>query len=315
MANQILYQVPYEVTVKAADLKSGKPVSNNFYMKSGTAVGAPPAYGAAVPGASLTVFLTNFRTSYATLRALLSVNYKVLEYQARSMIGKKTTAPSNPIASLVSSLTAIVGTSVPHGLSTGAIVTVHSVTAPAAVNGNWVITVMSPTSFSLDGSAPFATWSGDGFWQVAGGKQEILYGDIDSLPAADLGGVSGEAIALFASASVRRRNTGVGRNFRSRLSFSPIGESAVQDGKFTSAAATAWDTALNTYLFTSIENGATDPGMRIMYDLAVSKTLALGLPTPFTQSTSWTRFTTTFSLQPNNGSIVRRKPRLTAPVS
>jgi hypothetical protein len=275
-----------------------------------------PAYGALVAGGgSLITFLNSFITAFAGIRALLNAKYSTIDYTARSIVAKKFSSPSKPIAALVSSLSTIVVTGTPHGLTTGQTVNIYGITAPVAANGLWVITVVSPTQFSLNGSGVFAIWTGDGFWQVASGKQELQYGDTATVADVAVGGVGGDALPLYVSASVRRLNAGVGRNFRSRLSFSPMSEADSVDGGWVAGTKTAWATALSAFLTFFIDNGSTDVGQSIMSDFVVSPTQALALVSPFTQADSWTKVITSLSLQRNSGSLVRRKPRLTTVIT
>jgi len=316
MASTVRFGVPYKVTVRANDLGSGKPITNALYYRVVQSQAAPPAYGALVAGGgSLLTFLADFRTAWGGIRALLNANYSTVDYTVAAIVGKRYASPSAAIANLVSSLTAIVHTGVPHGRTTGQLVNIYGVTTPAAVNGTWSITVLSTTSFSLDGSAPFATWSGNGYWQRATGTQELLYEDTNSIVFTDVGGVAGDALPLFVSASIRRIGSKTGRNFRSRLSLSPMSESDSLDGGWIAGTRTAWAAALTAFLNAVTSSGSTDPLQDIMDDAIVSPTLAIGLATPFTGADSWTDLVTSYALQRNSGSIVRRKPRLTVAIN
>ncbi len=317
MATAIRYYVPYRVTVRANDLASSKAISNSWFFVNGLQLVAPPPYGGIIAGSGSTVtFLASFIAAYAGIRALLNANYSTVEYEVSALIGKRYSTPLGPITGLTFGLTQIfISTGTPHGLVTGEFVSIVGVTTPAFVNGVWGITVTGPSTFSLPIASSSSTWSGDGYWQLASGTQEFLLADTTITPSVAVGGVSGQALPLFAAASVRRLNTGTGRNFRSRVSLSPMSESDSLDGGWVAGTKTAWATALATFFNATIVNGGTDSGSQLMGHAAVSLKKALGLPTPFTQSDTWSSYLTGFTLQPNAGSITRRKPRLTGVIT
>jgi len=316
MAN-VQYRVPYQIAVRAHDLGSGKSIVNLFYARCNVQTGTPPAYGAAIAGGGSTATtLANFVTLFAGLRALLNENYETIAYVMRPVLGKKYSTVSRGIAGLTSSLLIRVSTGTPHGLLTGDIVFIYGVTTPAGANGQWVVTVISPTSFDLVGSTPGAVWSGDGYWQLASGINDLLFGDSTEVTSADPGGTSGDALPLIATASVRRINAGVGRHFRSRFSLSPWSESDQVNGRFTTAQLAVIQAALATFAAAaSWQNGGTDASSKFMEHIAFSQQIALGLASPFTSADAFTRTVNSMSAQPNLGSLVRRKPRLTAPIT
>jgi hypothetical protein len=55
-----------------------------------------------------------------------------------------------------------VATTIPHGLDTGESVAIKGVAGNTGANGWWTITVRTPTTFSLDGSAGNASYAGGG---------------------------------------------------------------------------------------------------------------------------------------------------------
>jgi len=61
----------------------------------------------------------------------------------------------------------VITSAAPHGLLTGNIATIDGVLGNIAANGTWTITKLSGTTFSLDGSAGNAAYTGGG--QIAGG--------------------------------------------------------------------------------------------------------------------------------------------------
>lgn len=65
-----------------------------------------------------------------------------------------------------------------HGLTTGDSVFIQGVAGNAAANGQWVITVLSTTTFSLQGSEGDGTYIGGGTW--ARGAARIVYSNIEA---------------------------------------------------------------------------------------------------------------------------------------
>jgi len=57
----------------------------------------------------------------------------------------------------------VITTSGAHGLSTGDKVAIKSVLGNTAANGNWTITVLSSTTFSLDTSSGSGAWTSGGY--------------------------------------------------------------------------------------------------------------------------------------------------------
>jgi hypothetical protein len=310
----IRYKVPYEVSVQARDLGSGKPVTNILFYRTQIQGVAPPAYGGAIAGSGDTAtLLANIRTNWVgSIIPRLNANYKVQQYVMRAILGKRFSTPAVPIAALVPGAPTTVTTSVAHGLVSGQQINVFGVTTPAGVNGIWTITVTSPTTLSLNGSVIVGVWSGDGQLQLVAGAVEFLYADKSTLtPVADVGLVVGDALPLFATASIRRFNAGIGRNFRSRFSLSPMSEVDALDGGFTGAQKALMVIALAAMNVT-IANGGTDPGSSFSIQCVVSKKVAFGQPTPFPDNQPWSFAVSSFAQQPNCGSLVRRKPKLTS---
>jgi hypothetical protein len=305
--------VPYEISVQATDLGSGKPVTNLFYMRSGADLGGVSPYDFPVLGPSSTAtMLAAFKVLWeATVMTVLNANYKMKQYVMRAILGKRYGTPLIPISGMVTGTPVSISTAAPHGLSTGSQVSIQGVFTPAAVDANWTITVTTPTSFTLNGSAILGAWSGDGTVQLVSGKLEWLYADKETLVSAVVGSVAGDALPLFATASVRRLNSGIGRRFRSRFSLSPMSESDSVDGGFTVGRIAAINAAGVAFLV-PILNGGTDADSKLMHHLACSKTTAFGLATPFTQSNTWTARVSAMTVQQNCGSLTRRKPRLTS---
>jgi hypothetical protein len=92
----------------------------------------------------------------------------------------------------------IVITSSAHGLSTGARVTITGVAGNTAANGTFVITKITSSTFSLDGSTGNGQWTSGGTWNVTG-----LYQYTISLAGTDgfEAGESYQALFVYAVAA------------------------------------------------------------------------------------------------------------------
>lgn len=312
----IRYRVPYEIALKAMDSASGKPIANIAYVRTGIQSGAPPAYGAAIAGGGSTATLLSNVLSgwWSQVKLQLNENYVQTSLVMRAIVGKRFSTPLFPIVALVTGAPVLVQTGSNHGFSTGNTVQITGVTVPGTVNGNWTITVTTPTTFTLNGSNIAGIWSGDGMVQRVQGVLQILYADTETLVNATPGFNPGEAAPLFATASCRRLNGGVGRHFRSRMSISPFGEASVNAGQLTAGFKAGLETALELDL-PGFLNGGTVTASDRSFPVVFARELALGLPSPFTQSDTWCTDVTGYTVQPNCGSLVRRKPKLTAGIN
>lgn len=315
----VKYLVPYEIAVKASDIKSGKPITNLLYVKTLLQSTGPPAYGGDIAGSGSTAtLLAAVRVKWVTYFVpQISANYLTSEYVMRSIVGKAVKTPKLAVTSLIPGTPVTVSLTSPHGLATGQKVRLSGITAPAALNADWNVVVLDIYSFTLAGSSSATAWSGDGYGQALIGASGFEYGEAEVLTAADSGGISGDACPLFDTFSVRRLLTFSGKNFRSRLSLSPVAESSQVNGGLTSSIKTAWAAAIATLVAAPYAlNGGTDiPGSGQSYFIGVSKQLALNQSSPFTQSNSWTSSVNNYQVRPNTGSLLRRKPKLTASIS
>ena len=315
----IKYLVPYEVAIKAGDSKSGKPITNILYVKTGTQLVAPPAYGAPIAGnGSTATLLASVRTVWTgNVTPLLSANYVTSEYIMRSIVGKTYKTPARAIGSLVPGTPVTVVTATKHQMVTGNTVRLSGITTPAPLNADWNVVVIDDYTFSLAGSSSATAWSGDGFAQALIGDAGFLYGDAEILTAADVGGIAGDACPLINSFSLRRIGQSATRNFRSRLSLGPVPEASQVNGKLTAGAVTAWAAAATALAgLTGIVNGGSEvPGSGDSHLGQVSKQLAMSQTAPFTNSNTWFTFTQNYQVRPNCGSMLRRKPKLTASIA
>jgi hypothetical protein len=272
-----------------------------------------------VPGASdIQTFLESFRTAFeAAILAVMSVNYETLKYVAESLIGTETPGAKNIFLSVnVRADKTQITTVANHGLQSGNVITISDVVAPPGVNGDWVVTVTGANSFDIPyANAALPAWDATGFYSRKISQPVWSIGDRgELLPIDHLGLITGDAMTLFDTVSARRLNPGVGRSFRSRLSFSPLGESQNVDGKLTSGGLTAWTSALNDMGTTNLANGGDVDFSSNMAPMAVSLKQATILGPVPTQSATWCKRLTNIVPQPNLGSLTRRKPRLTAAI-
>lgn len=315
----VKYLVPYEIAIHANDTKSGKPITNILYVKTGSALGAPPAYGAAIPGASDTSqLLSNVRQAWVDyFLPSVSEHYLTTDYVMRSIVGKRYRSPVLPITSVIPGAPVSVGLGTAHGLTTGDMVRISGVTAPTALNTDWGVVVTGPYTFQLAGSSVATPWSGDGNAQPLVGASGWEYGDLEVLTIADPGLEVGEACPLINTFSVRRISQAAGRHFRSRLSVGPVAESAQLNGKLTAGANTQWATNLAALVATpAIVNGGSEvPGSGQSFFGMVSLSLGLQQTSPFTSSSAFFSFTVNYQVRPNCGSMLRRKPKLTAGIA
>lgn len=308
----IRYLVPYQVDIDAYDLTSLEQCGNTFYLRSGVQLVSPPAFGAPIAGSSTTTaLLAAFQVVWETFATeVLSVKYKLRSYTMRGIVGKQYATPSRAILSLsigTSEITIV--SSGPHGLVNGESVRIFGVTSPFSVNGNFVATVVNGTTFTIALSISPVVWTGDGFFQRAGGALTFTYVDKETLISTAVGGISGDTLPIFSTISVQRLNAGVGRNWRSRFELSPIGESFNDFGKLTTAAIASVATSLTDFNV-GVSNGGSDTGSQNSYQVAISRQLAMAQLTPFTESASWCRICDIMTAHTNLGSLTARKPRL-----
>jgi len=314
----IRYLVPYEVRAIATDTATGKTISNYFYLRSGVQTAGAPAYGGAIVGPSSTAsLLANFVSRFeAQIVNLLPDKYVLSQYEMRAIIGWKWGTPLGAISALAPGNPTSITASVLAGMFSGTTVKISGVTGATAANGTWLITKTGTKVATIAANTTGQIWGFDGVIQEIDKGQGFIYDDLEILASATTGGVATDAVALFATASCRRISSVVGKSYQGRNSFSPIAEADVQSGGFTSAAKTAWATALTAMYSTGYVNDGTDvPGSGYSYLWNVSKTQAFQSITPFTASGGWTAPVTNYLLRPDMGTLLRRKPRLGAVIT
>lgn len=316
MGDPIRYAVPYEVRILAHDLTTARRVSTKLYFQTQSNSGGPIPYGDVIPGTGdTTTLLTNFKALWDTfIGTTMSVKYVMDQLEMYEIDGYAYGTPYSTVINMAVTLTATYFTTAsPHGFTTGDSVVVGGVTTPAAANGLWTnIVVDSPTQWH---AAPtitgFTGFVGPGYNQKVFGQQGFDYESKTVLTDTTPGTIAGDAVALFADASIQCINNGVGKSWRQRISLAPIAESQVADGSFTAGAITTWTTALLTLYngFLSMQNGGSNAGSKFMQPVRVSKKKALTLPTPFTTYVPWVKLQSSFSLHAYMGSQVKRKPK------
>lgn len=247
---------------------------------------------------------------------ILSVNYETVDFRCRAIIGRAYPTPLlaiTGVSALLGGETRIT-TAVPHGLSPLDTVSITGITMPSSMNGQWIVQqVINATEFNITFTFG-GSWTLDGQVQLVYGQQELVYSDNDLDDEVFLGAVSGDAVPLFADASVRRINPGTGRNWKSRISLAPIGETSQTQGKFNSTFQTAFD-GWAAFMILPVLNAVTTLDRNKMMLSAMSRKIAFSQPTPFTDSELWCKEVSALVVQPNLGSMTRRKPRLTSTIA
>lgn len=94
--------------------------------------------------------------NYDTISATRTRPADTTAYAAGDVVG------NNLAVTAASNTTPIVITTATHGLASGEIVTIASAGGNTAANGTWKITVLSTTTFSLDGSTGNGAWTSGG---------------------------------------------------------------------------------------------------------------------------------------------------------
>jgi len=309
MAVLVRNLVPYEVTFKAHDLASGKPISNARYVRSGDAGGG---YGALISGSDVTTFLTAMLGQWTTtpnpMVDNLSTKYEMVSVVAQAIVGHGYPTPVLACGATLSAGSFSLSTPTPHGLTVGQYVLVSGFSSPTTLNQSWRIdNVVDPFTIVILGTitGPVA---GTGFLQRAYGRHRFNYVDRVEILDSTTGVVTGDALPLFADFSMRRLNTGTGRNWKSRLSVAIVAEDDQSNGRIANARITA----LNLTGATMGTSAWTTGGSQDMRDYAVSKQIAFSQPNPYTEADTWTRPVTGYVVRDNLGSFVKRKPKLTS---
>lgn len=307
----ILNQVPYEVKINAIDLGSSKKISNTVYYRSDPAVGF--GYGDPITGTNDATFIADVLAAWVAAafgaKTAVHQNYKMVDITSQAIIGRGFNTAITAILSALAGVSATtVVTATAHGLTTGDKVFINGAAGMTSLNNIWSnITVVDSITFTIPASIP-GTYTGGGLAQKANKPQQFQYSNKLVVPDSTVGLIGGEALPLYCDVSMRRLNTGVGKNWKSRLSIAIVSELHNIDGKLTAGALIIWTAFGNN--FASIIP-ATGVGGLVMRQVAVSRQIAFAQPTPFLEAGTWTRPVTDWVPQPNFGSFTRRKPKLT----
>ena len=146
--------------------------------------------------------------------------------------------------------------------------------------------------------------------QEVAGSQQYQYGNSIEVAHAVMGAQILDAAPLFATVSMRRLSSIATRNFRSRISISPITEDQMINGRLTPTARAAWVLSGGGLVNTLSAGVGVD-----MYPMVVSKQLAFATPTPFAESDSWSVAVLSYTPRTPLGSAVMRKPSLTSVIA
>jgi hypothetical protein len=312
MAVLVLNLVPYEVVFQAEDLASGKPISNTRYVRS---VDSGGAYGADIAGSDVATFLQAMLTQWTTgvnpMCDNLSVNYQMIKVGARAIIGHGYPSASIACGATIGATTVTFSTVSPHLINVGDLVLVTGFTSPVDLNQSYQVQAV-PDAFTvivnLTTAGPVV---GTGTIQLAAGRHTFRYQDNVEIFDTTIGGVAGDALPLFNDFSIRRINTGVGRNWKSRISVAIVAEDDQSNGTISNTRITA----LNATGTQMAAGGWATGGAVNMNEYALSKQRAFNDSSPFVQAETWTKPVTAYVVRPNIGSFVKRKPRLTAPIT
>ncbi len=86
------------------------------------------------------------------------------------------TGSRGTVTNATNAMPIVVTTGAAHGLSSGATVSISGVGGNASANGLFTITVLSPTTFALDGSTGTAAYTSGGTW--SSGVASLTYGNV-----------------------------------------------------------------------------------------------------------------------------------------
>ena len=133
-----LLQSVYEASGTKSDYRlfAGPAVVNEISDFSRATAGSA-TFNQEVGGGRLSLNITEYNSSYGTLKVIPDLFLGRQEGQAIT-----STSIANP---------SLVTTPAVHGLTTGDTVTISGVTGNDAINGTFVVTVLSTTTFTLDG--------------------------------------------------------------------------------------------------------------------------------------------------------------------
>ncbi len=319
MGAAVGYRSLYQLRSIGSDTKSGKRITNTWFLRSGTAAGGPPAFDSPIAGSDLDVLLLNWDTRYAAqILNRLSVNFVQTSHEIRKIVGWKYGAPFYPVIGVTPTLT---GTSITVA---GVLPTlspffasIQGLVGSVAANGTWTASPTNLNTFTINAITAGDPWISGGTVQQITDSLGWKFTDLASFAASAAGTVAGEALPLFADVSVRKIGSTSGKQWQGRNSFAPISEADQKQGKLEAAALTAWQTAA-TAIIASLANGAAIGDLRdnmYFYNASFKQSLTYAVPfNEFAVGNSTSLVGSSFP-QPNLGSMVKRKPRLTSTIS
>lgn len=318
-------RVPYEVSIIGHDSKSGKRVSNVLHYVNVPATGGPYAYGDDLPLSDLHTFLTNFATGWrVNISANMSVGYILDQYVARSITSWQYSTQAHLVVgclALIGGTTVQITTQTRHGFNVGDSCVCSGFTTAPTMNGTYTISaIASPVSFTINCPGVFATgYAGpNGYVNKLTGKPGLVYGDKDVIAGngtTDNGQVAGEGLSLIDTLRVYKKSARAGKPFRGGMSLGPVPESLFINGTVLAASLAGLTTDIGTFGALQPGNGSSDATASLMQQIVFSKLLAFRQPTPWASQELWMGNVTGMVPRVNNGSMVRRKPRLTQSIT
>jgi hypothetical protein len=94
-------------------------------------------------------------------------SYRIYSATGLVLSGSFSPKDTDPITA-ASNASPIAVTSTAHGLTTGTAITISGVLGNTNANGSWIVTVVDPNTFTLNGSTGNGAYSGGGSWSVTG---------------------------------------------------------------------------------------------------------------------------------------------------
>jgi Tc toxin complex TcA C-terminal TcB-binding domain/Neuraminidase-like domain len=143
-------------------------VVSRFGMSGSTLVQlaqAPAASGTAVAAAAAAAAMGVFQSQYASnmwLGAVQTVEDKLRQMRRDAAVAYILGSGASSVAGASNGSPIVINTVAPHGLQTGMQVSIAGALGNTAANGQFGVTVNTPTVFALNGSAGNGAWTGGG---------------------------------------------------------------------------------------------------------------------------------------------------------
>lgn len=305
---------PYQVVVHANDRPSGKIVTNTWVWMArpgGT------AYGDSIVGSSLATLIASFRTRFrAQILPLLTDSYRVSYYQALQVVGWTNVARTVNVSSAMASPTAgmiRLKTASAHRAQFGSAVTVAGLVVNTNTNGaRTVAAVISPTEVDIAIAAQGVDVA-VGTLSVGSYRPRYTFDDnalLNGVAADDTGAVADDTLPIHSTVSVRKITEFTGRKRRGGIRFSCIPEGANIDGNLTGTARGAWQDAMDAM------TAQLDIGGASALPQLISSVLSFSGAQTYVeaQAANFMKEISNYVVSPNEGSMVRRKPKLSQPI-